>query len=865
MLDYETFCVCNLGSKPAPEQKQVAEAYDKYSFLLVLMSRQSGKTWTVASKTLHYALNHPNKRILVFAPAKDQAVDILFGRLKSWIEGKQFLMDLVKDDGFGKKRLFVDYVEFSNGSSIRCLSASEKSNIVGFTGDVIILDECQNISDLVVYQRIEPMLGSIENPKYIKIGCVAQDTLVLTDKGYEKIGSIDSGIEEHKRVLVGKEDIKVSTHMVSNPEFYVLNLVTRSGYNITATPNHKLFDGNNWKMISEFKVGDYIPIIKSKPKFEVKDDIDDNLAYLLGLYIGDGNIERKIHRMTITSFDKEVQDWLLGYGFRKSSEGHYRLNSKRLIDFIESLGFLFVKAKYKIIPDSVFKFTEKHQELFLRGMFDADGCCLFKRNKYAVCKYTSTSEKLIDTLMILLLNHGIISNKYVGVSKPTNKVKVYSTSYNLEIYGKYSKLFLDKIGFMISRKNKVFKSDKFVDKIPFDWKELKGNNRVRSKYGTFKRQKTMSTETMREFLSLYPNEKYINILNKDYYWDKVEYVTWTKAKTSDFCLDGDHSYIANGFIVHNTPRGRNQFYESWKEGKAGNIWHVEEYPWQKCTRLNKNLIDSFKRSNPYFKTEYELEWMNNITSFFTRQELEDLFYEYDLGYYENMFKETRGNKVFDEVYCGIDWGSVKDRTEVWFLGNEGGKIKTLGVYEMMGNYREQIKDIISLLKIYNPLVTYMDATGSTTRSFGDMLEGIGYVIEGIQMSNKYKATELYDNLKRIVSYRLIEIPKKEEIVKQFYELELHQSTTAASFNKVQAPSNGHDDHTDACALACLGFVDMVSDITSKMAYIDNKLDKDTLNDPFIDVFTSYNYKNDPDMGPSDKYYYKSGTIDLIGD
>lgn len=665
LLDYEIFCVCNLGSKPTPEQLQVAKSYEDYNFLVVLMSRQAGKTWTVASKTLHYALTHPNKKILVFAPAKDQAVDILFGRIKTWIESKTFLMDLVKNDGFGKKRLFVDYVEFSNNTSIRCLSASEKSNIVGFTGDVVILDECQNISDLVVYQRIEPMLGSISNPKYIKIGCIAQDSLVLTDKGYEQIGKIDKGIEEHNRVLIGKDDIKVSTHMVSNPKFKVLTLETKSGYKITATPNHKIFDGKDWKMICDYKTNNKIPI-----KVTTNSKVDFDITYV------------------------------------------------------------------------------------------------------------SSDEYFIDMIMVKLLDTG---------------------------------------NFCVKKK-------------------------IRGKFYIF---------------PVYIGDNIV--------YDKVRKITWSEAETSDFCLDGDHSYIANGFIVHNTPRGQNQFYESWKEGKAGKIWHVEEYPWQKCTRLNPKLIEQFKRTNPYFKTEYELEWMNNITSFFTRQELEDAFMEYDLGYYEDMFKEGRGNRVFGEVYCGIDWGSVKDRTAVWFLGNEGGKIKTLGVYEMMGNYREQIKDIIALLKIYNPLVTYIDATGSTTRSFGDMLEGIGFVIEGIQMSNKFKATELYDNLKRIVSYRLLELPKKEEILRQFYELELHQSTTATTFNRVQAPSNGHDDHTDACSLACLGFRDMVEDITSRMAYLDNKIDKDLANDPFLDSFVSYNYRNDPESSPGDKYYYKSGIIDLMGD
>ena len=114
LLDYETFCIHNLRFKPAPEHIQIAKSFDEYNFLLVMMARQSGKTQTVSSKTLHYALTNANKKVLIFAPAKDQAVELLFGRIKNWIEGSEFLTEFVKDGTQGMKKLFSDYVEFKN-------------------------------------------------------------------------------------------------------------------------------------------------------------------------------------------------------------------------------------------------------------------------------------------------------------------------------------------------------------------------------------------------------------------------------------------------------------------------------------------------------------------------------------------------------------------------------------------------------------------------------------------------------------------------------------------------------------------------------------------------------------------------------
>ena len=136
ILDYESFCIEHLGAKPFPEQMAIADAFDKETFLLVLMSRQAGKSWTTSSKTLQWAITNPNKKILIFAPAKHQAIDIIFGNIKNWIERSDFLMSLVADAQNGQKKLYTDHLILKNGTTIWCLSASEKSNIVGFTGEL---------------------------------------------------------------------------------------------------------------------------------------------------------------------------------------------------------------------------------------------------------------------------------------------------------------------------------------------------------------------------------------------------------------------------------------------------------------------------------------------------------------------------------------------------------------------------------------------------------------------------------------------------------------------------------------------------------------------------------------------------------
>ena len=53
---------------------------------------------------------------------------------------------------------------------------------------------------------------------------------------------------------------------------------------------------------------------------------------------------------------------------------------------------------------------------------------------------------------MILNNFGILSNVRSTVTKPTKKIKVKSLVYTLELNLNFSKIFYDKIGFRLTRK-----------------------------------------------------------------------------------------------------------------------------------------------------------------------------------------------------------------------------------------------------------------------------------------------------------------------------------------------------------------------------------------------------------------------------
>jgi len=117
--------------------------------VLMVASRQSGKSTMSALIALHRALYHPGSLVLCLAPALRQSVE-LFGKIAN------FYRDLGRPvSPLGERKLSL---ELENGSRIITLPGSEKT-IRGFSDAALLLvDEAARIED-ELYFAVRPMLA----------------------------------------------------------------------------------------------------------------------------------------------------------------------------------------------------------------------------------------------------------------------------------------------------------------------------------------------------------------------------------------------------------------------------------------------------------------------------------------------------------------------------------------------------------------------------------------------------------------------------------------------------------------------------------------------------------------------------------
>ena len=595
--------------KMHPYQKRIIEAVHNNRNVIAMLFRQAGKSTTMAAYLLWYATFNDNTTSVLLANKLATAREI-FDRVQLMYE---LLPPWLKQ---GIKEWNKTSMKFENGAKIKCAPTSA-SAVRGMSINLLVLDEFAFLSPKLAEEFIAsvfPTLSSSKSSKLVMVSCVTKDTMVFTKDGIKTVEDfVDSGktgayyVPEYE--VLGKDKFNRGSIMVNNGRVST-KIIGSSHSELECSHEHKLWVCRNgvydWVKAKDLKVGDWISIQygmniwgnndsinfdytpylscwRNKNVYDFK-AITPDLAYLMGLYIAEGYIDT--YRINIAcgdnigfAFDR------LGIKFSLAKDGiHYIVSSKSLCDMIRHLGFdTNKKAKEKEIPKRLLSMSRHNIIALLQGMFDGDGCATTDGG----VSYVTTSKKLAHQIQVILNNLGILCSVIKTVAKPTKRVKVESTVYEIWLSAEYSKKFYEIVGFQLERKQKryeILKDKEFVqnrfDVIPF-------SDNVIRKYHLSTRcdvniRRTPKDIQRKKFLEIRDvvntdewKEFYDSAVSENIYWEKITSITDSENDVFDFSLndvENDkfcHSVIYNGIVGHQTPNGLNHFYKYWKEAEAG--------------------------------------------------------------------------------------------------------------------------------------------------------------------------------------------------------------------------------------------------------------------------------------------------------
>ncbi len=389
--------------------------------------------------------------------------------------------------------------------------------------------------------------------------CVASDTLVSTGNGLERIDSISSDcIAVDARLMDcnhGQQLLQLGTEFVKPANIMrtglkeTFKLTTNAGYELIATPDHRIMTSNGWKPLGELTSDDHVYVQSGEGKFcedrklpfdvvneytggngrkymlNLPKEWTKELGLILGWLVGDGFVEKKGRTVgfVFAPEDEEarriIQPVFERYCNRTIKPSKYpngcsqiRSNSSRIVDFFVKLGYNPCERE---VPSSLLKAPKDVVLAFLVGLFSSDGTIGTGSESRNYVRLNSSSPKLLKQVQLLLLNLGVKSSIYDRSTKPkvfsyaakNGDTRFYETSgknYELNISKDNLPKFLKVVSFI--QKRNIDKSDYLA---AFDF------------YGE-------------RFLD---GVKSVEYAGKREVWDIQEPLT--------------HSFIANGIVVHN--------------------------------------------------------------------------------------------------------------------------------------------------------------------------------------------------------------------------------------------------------------------------------------------------------------------------
>jgi ribonucleotide reductase alpha subunit len=432
-------------------------------------------------------------------------------------------------------------------------------------------------------------------------GCLVGGTLVTTDQGLvrlEALGRADGPTWQDLETDVLTDDgPKPATKFFVNGLERVVDVQTRRGHVLRGTTTHrvKVVDGDGswvWRALADLREGDVVPLAlgqmvgapretwlpvmsesmqwSRETHLVVPDVVDAELAELVGYFMGDGSLHSRGLRFCVADTDADVADHLARLGkslfnleaARLQRQGYVSIefHSVRLVDWWQACGFAkwpprpghSGKGYIPHIPDAILHTNDREiYGAFVRGLFEADGTA---HDGYP--HWMTARAELASDVQSLLLALGFATTRRSMVSG------LGSTIHDVRLLNRASQgRWLDEIGFISERKAGLVargqaKQSARYDHIPVTRelidRVLPDNCRDRKiALMEYNRNRSITRRLAEVILATREDAELRRLLG--FFYDTVASTRLGDEEfTYDLSVPSNVTYVANGFVSHNT-------------------------------------------------------------------------------------------------------------------------------------------------------------------------------------------------------------------------------------------------------------------------------------------------------------------------
>jgi DNA gyrase subunit A len=454
--------------------------------------------------------------------------------------------------------------------------------------------------------------GSVDgDPAAAMRYCVTGDTLAVTDRGLVPIERVSpNGSEDvDLRVLSRDGTVHSASKWWDSGLHPTRRVRTRRGFEITATLNHPLLMAIPdpltglvqlaWKLVADINPGDYAVIDRSEglwpdqpvdlrplhvhvaegsrtQRHTLPDYLDKDVAFLMGSLLAEGTFRQTHVEFTNThgDFANAYQEtWRrvfptcrlhvfdrapVSYGKKRFLQ--IQVVSKQVIEFLGNLG-LRGKSAERMVPVAILRSPRSTVAAFLRALFEGDGAVEHSgRSVLRVC-LSASNRAMLRQVQTLLLRFGIVATLHHDQARD---------QYRLYTQGRENLIaFRDKIGFVSVAKQDALarvielntgRSLAKSDFIPFLAEYVRENARRGQRewlgHHNFDRPSRLAAVLPRleQALSGEDYSHVASLVENRYLFEPIASIEEAgEQRVYSLRVDSDcHSFVANGFVNHNT-------------------------------------------------------------------------------------------------------------------------------------------------------------------------------------------------------------------------------------------------------------------------------------------------------------------------
>ena len=432
--------------------------------------------------------------------------------------------------------------------------------------------------------------------------CIAADSLVLTEWGMLPIGDLGAGMDDEEEApldlkIWGRDGLETAAGIYCGGISDTLRFTTRWGFEIETTPEHPLLrldaDGElRWTRADALREEDVVALSRGAQLFGTQtrvdfaptlaaqdrcsapvklEALDEEFAYFMGVMVGDGCLTAR-NRVILSSADASVvalferiaARWNLNV-FRSTRPHDYVIASTQLHALLVHLGLSSGKAATKSVPAAILRAPQSIVAAFLRGLFDADGT-LDKRD--GTVTFSTVSLRLAREVQTILLNFGIAAARAVKNGRYQGAVH---RSQLLTLAGAEAQRFHEFIGFGLERKSalqQIKTRNVNVDVVPHcadllsaavrsttlsrAHHKLFHDYRIERRTPSYAKLGALTNVLRSQGATSATIEPLQTRLEENYLFLPIRSTETSRAPVFDLTVPGSHSFVANGFVNHNT-------------------------------------------------------------------------------------------------------------------------------------------------------------------------------------------------------------------------------------------------------------------------------------------------------------------------